>query len=197
MLLLLSACYTPPDLPLLGTVPIVAAPAEGCRPDDDVTIECTIDGDTFDIVNCGEGGERFRMLGVDAPETEKPGVAADCYADEAWAWLTDRIEGEEVTVSFDRTCIDVYGRSLAYVWIRGDLFEAVVDDPEMQFYVWSWYEDPEEPAILLNEVMLGEGFARQYPEEIAGTLIFQDRLDEAARDAEQSGRGLYGACGGR
>lgn len=196
MLLALSACYYPPDLPPHGDVPIVAAPPEGCRDDDDVTIVCTIDGDTFDIGLCGDGGERFRMLGVDAPETEKPGVPADCFANEAWAWLTERIEGEEVTVSFDRTCVDVYDRTLAYVWIREDLYEDLADEPEMQFYLWSWVEDPDEPAILLNEVMLGEGYARQYPEEIAGTLFFQDRLDEAARDAEQFGRGLYGACGG-
>ena len=197
MLILFVACYAPPDLPPHRPVPIVAAPAEGCREEDDVTIACTLDGDTFDVGLCGDGGERFRMLGVDAPEIEHPDhPVADCFAHEAWDWLADRIDGEEVTVSFDRTCVDVYGRTLAYVWIRGDLYEDLADEPEMQFYLWSWYEDPDEPAILLNEVMLGEGYARQYPEEIAGTLIFQDRLDEAARDAEQSGRGLYGACTG-
>jgi endonuclease YncB( thermonuclease family) len=67
--LLLAACYDPPDLPPFEGVPIVAAPPEGCRPDQDEEILCTVDGDTFDIGNCGEGGERFRMLGVDAPET--------------------------------------------------------------------------------------------------------------------------------
>ena len=196
MLLTLLSCYGPPELPLLDGVPIVAAPPEGCREPDEVTIACTVDGDTFDIGVCGDGGERFRMLGVDAPETEKPGTPADCYADTAWAWLTETIEGEEVTVSFDRDCYDVYGRTLAYVWIRGDLYEDLADDPELQFYQWTWFEDPDEPAILLNEVMLGEGYARQYPEEIAGTLVFQERLDEAAREAEQFSRGLYGACGG-
>lgn len=195
-MILLAACYSPPDLPLLGTVPIVAAPVEGCRDSDEITVGCTIDGDTFDAGACGSGAERFRMLGVDAPETEKEGTPADCYADIAWGWLTGLIEGQEVTISFDRTCVDVYGRSLAYVWAREDLFEDLQFDPDFEPYVWVWPEDPEEGAILLNEVMLGEGYARQYPEDIAGTLIFQDRLDEAAAEAARTGRGLYGACGG-
>ncbi|MCB9684110.1 MAG: thermonuclease family protein [Alphaproteobacteria bacterium] len=198
MLGFLLACYDPPDLPPFEGVPIVAAPPEGCRDDEeDEEIVCTIDGDTFDIGTCGDGGERFRMLGIDAPETEKPGKPSECYADEAWAWLTDIAEGEDVTLSFDRTCVDVYGRSLAYVWARGDLYDDLASRPEFHFYDWTWFRDPDEPAILLNEVMLGEGLARQYPEEIAGTLIFQDRLDRAALDAEQFSRGLWGACSGR
>lgn len=192
MLWTLLACYTPPDLPPFGGVPIVAAPPEGCRDDDEYTVACTIDGDTFDLSLCGDGGERVRMLGVDAPETEKPGKAADCYANEAWDWLTSVLAGQEVTLSFDRTCTDIYDRTLAYVWLRGDAFEAVADD--LPFWVSNWYQDPEEPAILLNEVMLGEGYARQYPEDLAGTLVFQTRLDDAAREAEQFSRGLWGAC---
>lgn len=196
MLLALCACYDPPALPPHRPVPIVPAPAEACRPTDEVVVACTVDGDTFDAGVCREGGERFRLLGIDAPETEKPGAPADCFAGEAWAWLTDRIEGQEVTVSFDRACTDAFGRSLAYVWLRGERFEDLADDPELEPYAWTWYEDLDEPAILLNEVLLGEGYARQYPEEIAGTLLFQERLDEAARDAAQFGRGLYGACAG-
>jgi endonuclease YncB( thermonuclease family) len=187
----LLACYTPPDLPPFGEVPIVAAPPEGCRDDDEVYVACTVDGDTFDLTSCGEG-ERVRMLGVDAPETEKPGQVADCYANEAWDWLTGVLTGEEVTVSFDRTCTDIYDRTLAYVWLRDDAFEKVAGD--LPFYITNWYEDPDEEAILLNEIMLGEGFARQYPEDLAGTLVFQSRLDEAAKEAEQFSRGLWGAC---
>lgn len=188
----LLACYRPPNLPPFSDVPIVPAPPEGCRDDDEVYVACTVDGDTFDLSNCGDGGERVRMLGVDAPETEKPGTPADCYANEAWDWLTSVISGRDVTVSFDRTCIDVYDRTLAYVWLRDDVYEDVAED--LPFWISNWIYDPEEPAILLNEVMLGEGFARQYPEEIAGTLFFQTRLDDAAQEAEQFSRGLWGAC---
>ena len=198
MLLQLLACYHPPDLPPFDGVPIVPAPPKGCRDDvEDEEVLCTVDGDTFDIGLCGDGGERFRMLGIDAPETEKPGKDADCYANEAWDWLTDTIQGQEVTLSFDHDCVDKYGRSLAYVWARGDLYEELVAQPEFHFYDWTYYQDQEEPAILVNEVMLGEGLARQYPEEWVGALIFQERLDRAAAEAEQFGRGLWGACSGR
>jgi endonuclease YncB( thermonuclease family) len=194
-LLALIGCYTPPDLPEFTGVPIVPAPPPGCRPElEDELVACTIDGDTFDLYACGDGGERFRMLAIDAPETEKPGQEAECYANEAWAWLTGVAEGEDVTISFDRTCVDIYGRSLGYVWARDDLYYDLAARPEFEPYLWSWFLDPEEPAILLNEVMLGEGYAPQYPEEIAGTLIFQSRLDDAARSAEQFSRGLWGAC---
>jgi endonuclease YncB( thermonuclease family) len=183
----LVACYVPPDLPLQGEVPIVAAPTGTCRDGDDVTVTCVLDGDTF----CGDDGELVRMIGIDAPETEEPGIAADCFADEAWDWLADTIEGEEVTLGFDRTCTDVSGRTLAWVWIRGDALDA----PDLEPWITEAV-DSEEPAVLLNEVMLGEGYARPYPEEIAGTLVFQDRLDRAAAAAEQSARGLWTACNG-
>lgn len=197
MLALLAGCYDPPDLPLLDEVPIVPAAVGGCRDElEDVTIACTVDGDTFDVGLCGDGGERFRMLGIDTPETEKPTHPTECWADEAWAFLTELVAGEDVTISFDRTCVDVYGRSLGYLWARGDLYEDLVRDPDLWPYEWIYPYEPDEPAILLNEVMLGEGFADQYPEEIAGTLFFQERLDRAKATAQQKGRGLWSACAG-
>jgi micrococcal nuclease len=195
VLLLLTACYEPPTLPPFEGVPIVAAPGEGCRPElEDVDVICTIDGDTFDVGLCGDGGERFRMLGIDTPETEKPGQPGMCFAEEAFAFLTSVIAGQEVTITFDRTCTDVYGRSLGYVWARDDLYEDLARDPDFAPYLWTYAYDPEEPAILINEVMLGEGFAREY--EDAPTLFFQARLDDAATNAQSARRGLWGACSG-
>lgn len=198
-LLLLGSvgCYQPPDLPPFRGVPIEAV-APTCRDEEEgVYVACTIDGDTLDLGVCGDGGERVRMLGVDAPETEKPGVPADCYADEAWAWLDALVAYDDIAVSFDRTCVDIYDRTLAYVWLVGNEAEDAVDaDHNLEPYLREWILDDTEPAILVNEVMLGEGFAYQYPEEIAGTLIFQDQLDAAAASAERNARGAWGACGG-
>ncbi len=197
VLWLATACYRPPDLPLLDEVPLVPSPGQGCRDElDDVEIVCTLDGDTFDLGACGEGGERFRMLGIDTPEIEHPGQPAECWGDVAAGFLAGTVTGEDVTITFDRTCVDVYGRSLGYVWILGDLFLDLVRDPDFAPYAWQYPYDPEEPAFLLNEVLLGEGFADEYPEEIAGTLFFQKRLDEARASAQQFDRGLWGACGG-
>jgi endonuclease YncB( thermonuclease family) len=197
VLLLLTACYAPPNLPDFEGVPLVPAPGEGCRPEfENADVSCVIDGDTFDVGLCGDGGERFRMLGIDTPETEKPGQVGQCYAEEAFAFLAGLIAGEEITVTFDQTCVDVFGRSLGYVWAVDDLYDDLARDPDLQPYLWTYPYDTEVPAILLNEVVLGEGYGRDYPEEIAGTLYFQKRLDEAKATAEQFSRGLWGACSG-
>jgi hypothetical protein len=52
----------------------------------------------------------------------------------------------------------------------------------------------DDPAVLINEVILRLGYADQYPEEIAGTLYYQQRLDAARASAEADGLGLYEAC---
>lgn len=198
MLLLGAAgCYQPPTLPPFRGVPIVGA-APTCRDEEEhVYVACTIDGDTLDLERCGDGGERIRMLGVDAPETEKPGTPADCYGPEAALYLESLLAYDDVALSFDQTCVDVFDRTLAYVWLIGNEAEDAVDaDARLEPYLREWLLDADEPALLINEVLLGEGWAYQYPEEIAGTLIFQDQLDAAAAAAELNGRGAWGACGG-
>ena len=200
LLPLVVGCYLPPDLPPFQGVPIEGKPFISCaEEDEDVEVACVIDGDTLDLENCGEdAGVRVRLLGIDAPETEKPGQPAECYANEAWDFLSDLLLGEEVTVSYDKECTDIYDRTLAYLWLRDDVLEDVADDPDYEEFLWEWYIDPDEPAILVNELLLGLGLVRDYPEEIAGTLAFQGRLDDARLRAQQLGRGLWGACeGGR
>lgn len=183
MWVLLAGCIDPPDLPLLGEVPIVAAPSDTCRDDEDVTVGAVVSGDRFEL----DSGEPVRMVGVAAPE---PG---DCFGDEAWDWLADAITGEELTLTFDRTCTDGDGLTLAWVWIRGEGLDRL---PDLAPWTSGWVLDPEEPAVLLNEVILGEGFALPRAEEISLALVFQDRLDRAAAAAEQFSRGLRGACNG-
>ena len=160
-------------------------------------VACVIDGDTLDLYDCGEdAGERIRFLGIDAPETEKPDAPAECGADAAHEYVEDLLVGQDVTVSYDRTCTDIFGRTLAYLWLRGDLLEDVINEPDFDEFLWNWYLDPDEPAILLNEALLGLGVVRDFPEEIAGTLAFQDRLDTARDRAIAQGRGLWSDCEG-
>jgi endonuclease YncB( thermonuclease family) len=189
-------CYQPPGLPLLDEVPLVPKPFEPCAADDEVFVACVIDGDTFDHAVCGdEVGVRVRMLGIDAPETEKPGEPAECWADEATDFLRAAIEGQEVWLTFDRDCVGLFDRTLAYVWLVGDTWERFASRPDVDDFETTFGEgDDEEPAVLLNEVMLGLGYAEQFPEEFAGTLLHQERFDVAAAEARAQGRGLWGAC---
>lgn len=192
----LAACYAPPDLPPLHDVPLDGRPFVPCASAaEHVRVGCAIDGDTLDVGGCGEARtDRIRLLGVDAPEVETEDQPAECYANATYDFVADLIDGEHVSLSYDRACTGAFGRSLAYVWLRGDQLEEVRDRSAFEPYLWTWPLDPDEPAILLNEVLLGLGWARDYPEEIAGTLLFQDRLDRARDGARVAGRGLWGAC---
>ncbi|MFT4621570.1 MAG: endonuclease YncB(thermonuclease family) [Myxococcota bacterium] len=193
--LLLGGCLQPPDFPLLDEIPIVPY-AETCAPARDALVVCTIDGDTFDLTVCSSDlGERVRMLGIDAPETAKGDTPADCYADDATAELRDLLDGQRVLLTFDAECTGAFDRTLAYVWLmdraledawRGRDLSAVTDRLQA--------EDPEDSAVMLNEWMLYAGFARLYPEEIAGTLIYQARLNAAEASARSRGEGLWSFC---
>ncbi len=197
----IAACYAPPpELVEAGAtpeVPIVPKPFEPCRGDDEAFVACIVDGDTFDLGACGdELGERVRMLGIDAPETAKSDAPAECLADEATAFLADAIAFEEVVLTFDRDCEGVFERTLAYVWLVDNAFDQFVGRGDVDSYVTEYGPD-EVPALLLNEVMLGEGWAEQFPEEFAGTLLHQDRFDRATAKARSDRRGVWGACGER
>ena len=195
--IVLVGCYRPPDLPLIDTVPII--PNNACEGNRTAQVACVLDGDTFDIGECGEGaGERIRMLGVDAPEIEHPPEEADCYGDESHEQLESLIKGRTVTLSFDETCIGVFGRTLAYVWAIDGTYDALSGQPGVEDYTRTLPGDADaRDALLLNEWMIGRGFARVFPEEqFSGQLSFQLDLEIAQAEAEDLQLGLWGTCGG-
>lgn len=68
------------------------------------------DGDTIRI-----GEERVRLIGVDTPETRKPGTAVQCFGRQATAFTTRFVLGRRVRLELDVEQRDRYGRLLAYV----------------------------------------------------------------------------------
>ena len=190
-------CVSDIGLPPPEEPPIVGRPFVPCDNEDDgARVACVIDGDTLDLGVCGEpAGERVRLLGIDAPETEKPDEPAECFAEEASAFLRDLLEGQTLTMSHDRNCVGYFGRTLGYLWLRGDALDRALENPDVDRYLWSWYLDPDEPAILVNELLLGLGYVDAFP-EVSGALVFQNRLDEALSEARSNRRGLWGACVG-
>jgi micrococcal nuclease len=86
----------------------VAATAEVLR---------VVDGDTIDIRDDIRGRLRVRVLGIDTPETKKPGYAVGCWGPEATAFAQSNLVGQRVAFipdpTQDRT--DGYGRTLAYL----------------------------------------------------------------------------------
>ncbi len=87
-----AACAPPPPSSLPGNV------------------ERVIDGDTIVMV----GGERVRLIGIDAPES------GQCGANDATALLIARVAGQQAQLTPGaRTDRDEYGRLLRYVDISG------------------------------------------------------------------------------
>ena len=189
----LIGCVDRSSLPLIDEVPIEGPDFIPCADDlEDQRVACVIDGDTFDIVTCQSGDEnRIRLLGVQAPEisTEPP----ECYGPEATAWMEANLGQELVTLTFDADCTGAFGRTLAYVWATGDLYDDLARDRRIEALT-DYPFGGEEPAVMLNEVLLRLGWARQYPEEIVGALYYQGRLDAAAAAAAADRIGLYAAC---
>ena len=74
-----------------------------------------VDGDTIEVAT-GDGTEDVRYIGVDTPESVKPGTPVQCYAKRASHFNDRLIAGRTVRLRFDRERRDVYGRLLAYVY---------------------------------------------------------------------------------
>jgi micrococcal nuclease len=137
-----------------------------------------VDGDTLKV-RLGDGRRRtVRVLGIDTPETKKPGTPVECGGPQATASMARlalqgsgyAARGREVVLISDPTedQVDRYGRILAYVEAGGrDLGERQIASGWAEMYA---YRD--------------RRFQRRARYE---------RAERAARDQR---RGVWGACGG-
>jgi micrococcal nuclease len=90
---------------------LVGVVAIACEADDagSVLVDRVIDGDTIEL----QTGEVVRYLMVDAPELDA------CFGAEAAEANRRLVEGEYVTLRFDRDRVDDYDRTLAWVEVDG------------------------------------------------------------------------------
>jgi len=70
-----------------------------------------VDGDTIDVEIDG-APVRVRLIGVNTPEQGEQGY------DEATQYTTAQLLGKTVYLELDKGTYDVYGRTLAYVWLK-------------------------------------------------------------------------------
>ncbi len=127
-------------------------------------VERVIDGDTIEVSLAGEI-EDVRYIGVDTPETVKPGTPVQCFGPEASEFNHELVEDRTVTLRFDAERRDAYGRLLAYVFLG--------------------------PRFVNGELVRG-GYARTL--EIEPNTAEADRLARLEQTASRAGRGLWGAC---
>lgn len=98
-----------------------------------------IDGDTIAI----EGGQRIRLLGVDAPEK------GEKYYAESKQYLESRISMKEVELEKDIEDKDMYGRLLRYIWINNSLVN--LELAEQGYGLAYFYNEQEKYRDLIAE----------------------------------------------
>jgi micrococcal nuclease len=130
-----------------------------------------IDGDTIEVAIEGQD-EDVRYIGVDTPETVKPGAPVQCYGPQASAENHRLVEGRTVRLVFDRERRDVYGRLLAYVYTRP--------------------RGNAERSRFVNAVLVRDGYARTLT--IAPNTAHASALRRLQARAGRAGRGLWDAC---
>lgn len=130
-----------------------------------------VDGDTV-RVRIGGHEQVVRLIGIDSPESVRPGVAIECGAKAASAALKRLVRpGARVRLVSDPTqaTVDRYGRRLGYV--------TLVDGPSLQLS------------------QLRSGWADVY---VYGHTPFVrvDGFRKAAEQAEDAARGVWRLCDG-
>jgi micrococcal nuclease len=160
---------------LVGSVLLLAAvallvlrPWEGAAPVGPATavapVTRVVDGDTVEV-RLGNRVEDVRLIGIDTPETVKPGTPVQCFGPRASHFTKQLLEGRRVRLVFGVERRDVYGRLLAYLYLG---------------------------RRFVNPILVRRGFARSLtiPPNDRFAPLFQ-RLELRAGRA---GRGLWGAC---
>ena len=123
-----------------------------------------VDGDTIEVRLDGEL-EDVRYIGVDTPETVKPGTPVQCFGPRAHRFNSRLVTHKRVRLVFGVERRDVYGRLLAYAYL-GHRF--------------------------VNAELARRGLARTLT--IPPNDRFAARFEGLQIAAARAGRGLWGAC---
>jgi micrococcal nuclease len=125
-----------------------------------------VDGDTIQV-EVGGRREKVRYIGVDTPESVKPGTPVQCYAKRASAFNKHLLAGRRVRLVPDAEARDRYGRLLAYVYRSSD-------------------------GLFVNAALVRHGYAHTLT--IPPNVAHAGEFRRLASDARRAGRGLWSAC---
>jgi len=123
-----------------------------------------VDGDTIEVQVDGRR-EDVRYIGVDTPETVKPGTPVQCFGPRAHRFNAALVTHRRVRLTFDAERRDVYGRLLAYVHLG---------------------------RRFVNAELVRRGLARTLT--IPPNDSFAGRFRGLEMAAAGAGRGLWSAC---
>ena len=147
-----------------GAIP---SPGGGAGDEETGRVLRVVDGDTIQV-EVGGVREKVRYIGVDTPETVKPGSPVECFGKRASAANRALVAGERVRLEPDAEARDRYGRLLAYVYRERD-------------------------GRFVNAELVRRGYAQ--PLRIAPNVAHAEQFAALARTARRRGLGLWGACG--
>jgi micrococcal nuclease len=112
-----------------------------------------IDGDT--VVT--DSGEKIRLLGVDTPELHHPDFPEQPFAKEARQYVVERIGGKKCVFEYtDMDHYDKYGRTLAFIYIDGDLVNSELVKKGFG------YASPNKYLSKTREFLILENIARKF-----------------------------------
>jgi micrococcal nuclease len=123
------------------------------------------DGDTIRVRLDSGRVERVRYIGIDTPETRKPGTPGECYADRARAFNERLVGDRHVRLELDVEQRDRYGRLLAYVYAG---------------------------RTFVNAELVREGYAE--PLTVAPNVRHETAIRRLARAARRGELGLWASC---
>ncbi|HEY3019038.1 MAG TPA: thermonuclease family protein [Solirubrobacteraceae bacterium] len=146
--------------------PVGGAPGGGGALRGPAVVTRVVDGDTVHVSVAGRD-ETVRYIGIDTPESVKPGVAVQCFAKAASAANERLVSGQPVRLALDAEPRDRYGRLLAYVYRARD-------------------------GTFVNAELVREGYARTLT--IPPNVRYAARFASLARRAREGQRGLWRAC---
>ncbi|HXG70900.1 MAG TPA: thermonuclease family protein [Gemmatimonadaceae bacterium] len=117
-----------------------------------------VDGDTIVVDTVGT----VRLIGIDSPETKDPRRPVDAFGAEASHQMSALALNQDVRLEFEGQRRDVYGRTLAYVYLADDR--------------------------MLNVEMIRRGFAHAYTTYPFSKM---EEFRSWQRDAQRDSRGLW------
>jgi micrococcal nuclease len=147
----------------------IALLVTGCAPRADggeARVERVVDGDTI-VVRLDGRRERVRYIGVDTPESVKPGTRVECFGKAAAAANRRLVGGRAVRLSYDAEARDRYGRLLAYVHRSDD-------------------------GLFVNAELIRVGYGK--PLAIRPNVAHAAELRRLAATARRSRVGLWSRC---
>src|SRR3954454_19494377 len=141
--------------------------SSGTKDTQDARVVRVVDGDTIVARLASGATERVRLIGIDTPESVKPGTSVQCFALKASAYTKHLLTGRAVRLVEDAEARDRYGRLLAYVYRKPD-------------------------GLFVNAELVRRGYAQTLT--IPPNVRFAERFLALARQARDAGTGLWAAC---